>query len=38
MLLTHETSFTTLPVADLLAGDGVLARLRARGSVVEEPR
>jgi hypothetical protein len=38
LLLTHETSFTTLPVGKLLADDGVLAQLRSRGYTVEEPR
>lgn len=37
LLLTHETSFTTLPVGRLLHPDGVLARLRAKGYVVVEP-
>jgi uncharacterized protein YbaP (TraB family) len=38
LLLTHETSFTTLPVGKLLEEGGVLAGLRARGYTVEEPR
>jgi uncharacterized protein YbaP (TraB family) len=38
LLLTHETSFTTLPVGKLLEDDGVLAGLRARGYTVEEPQ
>jgi uncharacterized protein YbaP (TraB family) len=38
LLLTHETSFTTLPVGKLLADDGVLTQLRSRGYTVEEPR
>ncbi len=37
MLLTHETSFTTLPIGKLLEEDGVLAQLRSRGYTVEEP-
>lgn len=37
MLLTHETSFTTLPVQQLLEEGGVLDRLRERGYGVEEP-
>ncbi len=37
LLLTHETSFTTLPVSKLFEKDGVLAQLRARGYTVEEP-
>src|SRR5690606_7067293 len=38
MLLTHETSFTTLPIEKLLQPDGVLAQLRTKGYEVEEPR
>lgn len=38
LLLTHETSFTTLPVARLLDPQGVVAALRAKGYVVEEPQ
>lgn len=37
LLLTHETSFTLLPITELLQADGPLARLRARGYEVEEP-
>lgn len=37
LLLTHKTSFTTLPVGKLFEKDGVLAQLRARGYTVEEP-
>jgi uncharacterized protein YbaP (TraB family) len=37
LLLTHQTSFTTLPIARLLDPDGVLAQLRARGYEVVEP-
>jgi uncharacterized protein YbaP (TraB family) len=38
LLLTHDTSFTTLPVAQLLEHDGVVARLRSRGYTVDEPQ
>lgn len=37
LLLVHPTSFTTLPIEDLLRPDGPLAGLRAKGYVVEEP-
>lgn len=37
LLLTHNTSFTTLPVSKLFEKDGVLAQLRAKGYTVEEP-
>jgi uncharacterized protein YbaP (TraB family) len=37
MLLEHETSLTTLSMAELLGENGMLARLRARGYTVEEP-
>lgn len=36
-LAANHTSFATLPVAELLAADGLLARLRARGYVVVAP-
>lgn len=38
LLLTHETSFTTLPIEKLFDPDGVLADLRRKGYTVEEPR
>lgn len=38
LLLTHPTSFTTLPVEKLFEPDGVLADLRRKGYTVEEPR
>jgi uncharacterized protein YbaP (TraB family) len=38
MLLTHETSFTTQPIARLMEREGVLAQLRAKGYTVEEPQ
>jgi uncharacterized protein YbaP (TraB family) len=38
MLLTHDTSFTTLSIQQLLDPQGPLAGLRARGYTVEEPR
>jgi uncharacterized protein YbaP (TraB family) len=38
LLLTHATSFTTLPVTQLLDEDDVLARLRAKGYEVQAPR
>lgn len=38
MLLAHQTSFTTLPLDELLQTDGPLAQLRARGYVVDEPQ
>lgn len=38
MLLTHATSFTTLPVEKLLEQNGVLEQLRRKGYTVEEPR
>ncbi len=38
LLLTHETSFTTLPVGRLFDPEGVLAELRRKGYTVEEPR
>jgi uncharacterized protein YbaP (TraB family) len=37
MLLTHETSFTALPIERLLAKDDLVARWRAAGYTVEEP-
>jgi len=37
LLLTHETSFTTLPITRLLEEGDVLAQLRARGYEVEAP-
>lgn len=37
LLLTHETSFTTLPIGRLLESDGVLQQLRDRGYTVQEP-
>jgi uncharacterized protein YbaP (TraB family) len=37
LLLVHDTSFTTLPIAELLDPAGPLAPLRAKGYVVEEP-
>jgi uncharacterized protein YbaP (TraB family) len=37
LLLVHETSFTTLPIADLLDPEGPLAALRAKGYQVLEP-
>jgi uncharacterized protein YbaP (TraB family) len=37
-LLTHETSFTALPIDSLLDPKGLLSRLRARGYTVEEPQ
>jgi hypothetical protein len=37
MLLTHETSFTALPIERLLAKDDLIARWRAAGYTVEEP-
>ena len=36
-LTTNHTSFATLPVAQLLEPDGLLARLQAKGYVVEAP-
>jgi len=38
LLLTHDTSFTLLPVKQLLDQDGVLAQLRSKGYTVEEPQ
>lgn len=38
LLLTHETSFTTLPIEKLFEPDGVLADLRRKGYTVEEPQ
>ena len=38
MLLANETSFTAMPIEDLLATDGAVARLRAAGYTVEEPQ
>jgi uncharacterized protein YbaP (TraB family) len=37
MLLTHATSFTTLPISKLFEEDGLLAQLRDKGYTVEEP-
>jgi uncharacterized protein YbaP (TraB family) len=37
MLLTYETSFTAMPIAELLRTDGAVARWRAAGYTVEEP-
>jgi uncharacterized protein YbaP (TraB family) len=37
LLLVHPTSFTTLPIEDLLKPDGPLSALRAKGYTVEEP-
>jgi uncharacterized protein YbaP (TraB family) len=37
LLLAHQTSFTTLPVEQLLDPDGVLAQLRRKGYLVDEP-
>lgn len=37
MLLTYATSFTVMPIADLLREDGAIARWRAAGYIVEEP-
>lgn len=38
MLLTHGSSFTTLPIENLLDPDGVVSTLRGKGYVVDEPR
>jgi uncharacterized protein YbaP (TraB family) len=38
MLLTHETSFTVMPIERLLRGDDLVARWRAAGFTVEEPQ
>ena len=38
LLLTHPTSFTTLPIEELFEPDGVLGKLRRRGYTVEEPQ
>lgn len=36
-LATHKTSFSTLDLRDLIAPDGLLAQLRARGYEIREP-
>jgi hypothetical protein len=38
MVLTYDTSFTALPVEDLLRSDGLVAGWRAAGYTVEEPQ
>lgn len=38
MLLTHETSFATMAIEELLAADGAVTRWRAAGYTVEEPQ
>ena len=37
MLLTYDTSFTAMPIDELLREDGAIARWRAAGYSVEEP-
>lgn len=37
LLLAHETSFTTLPIATLLDPGGLLAKLRRKGYAVDAP-
>ncbi len=37
LLRAHPTSFTVVPLEELLGADGVLERLRQRGYVIEEP-
>jgi hypothetical protein len=37
-VLQHTSSFTVMPIRELLSPDGLLAKLRARGYEVIEPR
>ena len=36
-LATYDTSFSVLPMRELVAGDGLLAQLAARGYTVTAP-